>query len=65
MDAVRGALKSKTMWFNLLAMGSLVLDHLIGSGIAASAGPISLAVVTAANLVLRAVTTKSLSEKAS
>jgi hypothetical protein len=63
---IQGALKSKTVWWNvaLAVLGGL---ELIGSHLTTLFGPqVSAAVLAAgaiANLALRAVTTQPLSEK--
>jgi hypothetical protein len=65
---MKGALKSKTVWFNVLlaVLGSL---ELMGAHLTTLWGPqVAAAIMLSgamANLALRAVTTESLREKAS
>ena len=66
-DAVAGAVKSKTMWFNALLTVLGLVDWISGhTGLIAMVLPVAvpyLAIVGPIGMILRAITGTSLSEK--
>lgn len=64
MSAVKGAVKSKTMWFNILSAGLVLVDHL-STGTHVISSNIAVPVIAIGNILLRLLTTESLSEKGS
>ena len=69
MDALKGALQSKTVWFNSIAGFLGMLDWIQGhagiiSALLPQAAPL-VAIVGGVNIILRTITTKSLTEKGS
>lgn len=62
---LKGAVKSKTIGFNALAVAAGVVDIAANNGMLLSAlGPWGPLVLAVGNVVLRAVTTESLEDKA-